>query len=188
MGRDLDLMSVQIGLPISIHAPRVGRDGKRGEAGRSGAISIHAPRVGRDAQTHPQLSLQSTFQSTRPVWGATGASRGSPCAGRHFNPRAPCGARQAGKRLKYIAVLISIHAPRVGRDRALRQQRAMTQAISIHAPRVGRDQERANLLRAKGVFQSTRPVWGATIVGDYSDKNGETFQSTRPVWGATKCG
>ena len=79
--------------------------------------------------------------------------------------------------------MISIHAPRVGRDRDAGGQ-GRRAVISIHAPRVGRDQERANLLRAKSVFQSTRPVWGATTIMDgfhFSD----IFQSTRPVWGAT---
>ena len=58
---------------ISIHAPRVGSDCLRGLAGVVGqAISIHAPRVGSD----PPLLLHHTasheFQSTLPVWGATG--------------------------------------------------------------------------------------------------------------------
>ena len=78
------------------------------------------------------------FQSTRPVWGAT--------------------HRRA------VAVLrldISIHAPRMGRDSALR-------ASSV----------------AMSVFQSTRPVWGATPTGGGFGAL-QRFQSTRPVWGAT---
>ena len=37
----------------------------------------------------------------------------------------------------------------------------------------------------QSIFQSTRPVWGATpvLIGT---KQGEGFQSTRPVWGATE--
>ena len=34
---------------------------------------------------------------------------------------------------------ISIHAPRVGRDRTAEIERRKQLAISIHAPRVGRD-------------------------------------------------
>ena len=56
------------------------------------------------------------FQSTRPVWGATGIFRVNCCQ-----------------------ILISIHAPRVGRDVRLRQVRGKARQ-----------------------FQSTRPVWGAT--------------------------
>ena len=33
-------------------------------------------------------------------------------------------------------------------------------------------------------FQSTRPVWGATLVSSLHNTR-RTFQSTRPVWGAT---
>ena len=43
--------------------------------------------------------------------------------------------------------------------------------ISIHAPRVGRDLDVAHSLGIAKAFQSTRPVWGATIF------NGEVFQS-----------
>ena len=34
------------------------------------------------------------FQSTRPVWGATPAALPPAAPARHFNPRAPCGARR----------------------------------------------------------------------------------------------
>ena len=56
---------------ISIHAPREGRDlhGLRLLLGRD--ISIHAPRAGRDLYPMPDLLKF-----------------------RHFNPRAPCGARR----------------------------------------------------------------------------------------------
>ena len=35
------------------------------------------------------------------------------------------------------------------------------------------------------IFQSTRPVWGATMSGICTSKSWQ-FQSTRPVWGATR--
>ena len=56
--------------------------------------------------------------------------------------------------------------------------------VSIHAPRVGRDQRRDDLDAADVMFQSTRPVWGAT--SNYRiGVEMVVFQSTRPVWGAT---
>ena len=102
------------------------------------------------------------FQSTRPVWGATlpitmprTMSRISihaprvgrdhhnvlhrPCAP-NFNPRAPCGARRAVLVGQFGVQHISIHAPRVGRDCVVRHS--------------------VFLIRR---FQSTRPVWGATV-------------------------
>ena len=78
---------------ISIHAPRVGRDGLHALFVQQGRISIHAPRVGRDAQPGERSWL---------------------CA--DFNPRAPCGARLQLSPLPMYGSGISIHAPRVGRD------------------------------------------------------------------------
>ena len=80
--------------PISIHAPRVGRDDlpdmdyvieaqfqstrpvwgathRRAYTQNQSAISIHAPRVGRDLGAADIGTTDTTFQSTRPVWGAT---------------------------------------------------------------------------------------------------------------------
>ena len=69
------------GLWFSIHAPHAGRDQKvSGSTGRH-AISIHAPHAGRD-----KISKRCRSQI------------------RHFNPRAPCGARQQ----KYIKLLYTL--------------------------------------------------------------------------------
>ena len=101
------------------------------------------------------------FQSTRPVWGATYAAVRAFALGDSFNPRAPCGARRTVLSLAGVGagfqstrpvwgatdynptesgdVDVSIHAPRVGRDRTRGWQRDDGAAVSIHAPRVGRD-------------------------------------------------
>ena len=100
---------------ISIHAPRVGRDLSHRFQAAGRWISIHAPRVGRDLA---RLIL------ARPI--------------RHFNPRAPCGARPGAYALNILTDEISIHAPRVGRDSGGRAVNNKI-VISIHAPRVGRD-------------------------------------------------
>ena len=101
---------------ISIHAPRVGRDSRARRGGGSiHTISIHAPRVGRDVGLITSAS-RSTFQSTRPVWGATLHSVIPPVPNQHFNPRAPCGARLVYDNFYQMIKKISIHAPRVGRD------------------------------------------------------------------------
>ena len=56
--------------------------------------------------------------------------------------------------------------------------------ISIHAPRVGRDKRVVPMWQYINKFQSTRPVWGATrSTPAFNCKF--LFQSTRPVWGAT---
>ena len=147
-----------------------------------------------------------TFQSTRPMRGATLCGRlpihsilisiHAPHAGRdtrkwrrtsslqHFNPRAPCGARRAELWTCYRGGKISIHAPHAGRD---------LRGVMLQA--------------SKGVFQSTRPMRGATrkhphgpcgvcisihaphAGRDHSGgkirRKNTIFQSTRPMRGAT---
>ena len=58
--------------------------------------------------------------------------------------------------------------------------------ISIHAPRVGSDVLLYSAQASFQVFQSTLPVWGATVVRSFVRFFGAVeFQSTLPVWGAT---
>ena len=122
---------------ISIHAPRVGSDASTLSCYSIWLISIHAPRVGSDHD-----SADGRFD-----W-------------RNFNPRSPCGERRSGcfgglageifqstlpvwgatdVNHDFIkSFTISIHAPRVGSDSAVRV-RPRKPKISIHAPRVGSD-------------------------------------------------
>ena len=102
-------------------------------------ISIHAPRVGRDARQSVAQERARRFQSTRPVWGAT----------------AIFDAMQ-------FPVLISIHAPRVGRDRSPRAGNPARLDFNPRAP-CGARLQSGHGRRVKKIFQSTRPVWGATI-------------------------
>ena len=57
---------------------------------------------------------------------------------------------------------ISIHAPRVGSDYLIARLGDKC-PISIHAPRVGSDDLRIMNLLDEYEFQSTLPVWGATL-------------------------
>ena len=61
------------------------------------------------------------------------------------------------------ASLISIHAPRVGSDTNILIATDIPDNISIHAPRVGSDRNRAGTTTEALAFQSTLPVWGATL-------------------------
>ena len=101
-------------------------------------VSIHAPRVGRDARLNISPVSTFVFQSTRPVWGATWCGC-SFLLGRHnFNPRAPCGARRMAMIAPWRQSNFNPRAPCGARQRARRH----------------------NMFEY--VFQSTRPVWGAT--------------------------
>ena len=103
-------------------------------------ISIHAPRVGCDVCPPSPHCVQRAFQSTHPVWGATDLGVASAQAHGDFNPRTPCGVRP----------LVVAHI-------------CAGQCISIHAPRVGCDSMPASASSAASQFQSTHPVWGATL-------------------------
>ena len=78
----------------------------------------------------------------------------------------------------------SFTAPRGGRD-ANPPADYDVNPISTRAPHTGRDPPHAYGAVYKLIFQSARPVWGAT---DYAQtaKGRPLFQSTRPVRGATR--
>ena len=149
-------------------------------------ISIHAPRVGSDSEVRPEEPDLKYFNPRSPCGerlldGKIPVNQGnfnprSPCGERrppvftvpgkqHFNPRSPCGERLERRHNDGCAYPISIHAPRVGSD-PLAIFFGLLGIISIHAPRVGSD-----LIELKGrmeglEFQSTLPVWGATMPCD----------------------
>ena len=127
----------------------------------------------------PGLHLQS---GASVVLGGVGEPPGSRCT--DFNPRAPCGARPGRQGPHRQGLHISIHAPRVGRDRAARR---LAKAVILNFnPRAPCGARPLPVHRADRLvqFQSTRPVWGATFqIGSILVPR--AFQSTRPVWGAT---
>ncbi len=176
---------------VSIHAPRTGRDGNaRHVAGEHDGFNPRAPHGAR-LDPSSRYAWAAPFQSTRPARGATtscGFAR--PSAG-SFNPRAPHGARRragacsgpaqctfqstrparGATSLTLIRIcpssLVSIHAPRTGRDAISAEIRSLPAGfnpraphgarhqsidstiwfvnVSIHAPRTGRDGGRTNV-------------------------------------------
>ena len=123
-------------------------------------ISIHAPLAGRDRFLSSSISTGETFQSTRPLRGATTSIDGkggrikisihAPLAGRdcsatpilphqlYFNPRAPCGARHALSLIPWSAIQFQSTRPLRGAT-GLCASCASSSHISIHAPLAGRD-------------------------------------------------
>ena len=165
-------------------APCGARPSPRAARAASQRISIHAPHAGRDATPIPLSMSAYTFQSTRPMRGATSSSYRRRGHGSDFNPRAPCGARLArppggggGEIFQSTRPMrgatggippalcrddISIHAPHAGRDSPPASLVSTGQRISIHAPHAGRDRRRERRERPHNAFQSTRPMRGAT--------------------------
>ena len=78
---------------------------------------------------------------------------------------------------------ISIHASRMGCDRGVWTV-VQDRGISIHASRMGCDLSSAMACQS-GVFQSTHPVWDATVLCGRCVTDTCLFQSTHPVWDAT---
>ncbi len=60
-------------------------------------------------------------------------------------------------------IIISIHAPHTGRD-LVQAILIDGEIISIHAPHTGRDHTVAAFRNGEEVFQSTRPIRGATVI------------------------
>ena len=139
------------------------------------------------------------------VLGCVGELPGSRCT--DFNPRAPCGTRRERRQHRAPRPAISIHAPRVGRDRTMRKCGDTSRNFNPRAPcGARRSRSRSRLSLSK--FQSTRPVWGAThrcragsqahAISIHAPRVGRDvlytaqtltsaqFQSTRPVWDATR--
>ena len=153
---------------------------------RNCEISIHAPHTGRDYRpktlfnvlkifqstrpirgatiSHVTITLsRQKFQSTRPIRGATIAKADGIIAKSYFNPRAPYGARLASTAQSLFNHMISIHAPHTGRDQS-QDYWHPGKDISIHAPHTGRDLKVGGNIISRILFQSTRPIRGATFV------------------------
>ena len=168
---------------VSIHAPRAGRDHiDRAKVGRRHSFNPRAP-CGARQPLHISVEDSPMFQSTRPVRGATVCKAlCSPCH------------------------IVSIHAPRAGRDevRAMYTQKEMqfqstrpvrgatigsgtrgrVAYVSIHAPRAGRDEKWTKTGESERSFNPRAPC-GARPTASSSRQRGSLFQSTRPVRGAT---
>ena len=149
---------------------------------------------------------QLLFQSTRPLRGATPRPVATTCPRKYFNPRAPCGARPyyEGKAARHKR--ISIHAPLAGRDHFEDYKEHRKKHFNPRAP-CGARPSQSLLQTQDDLFQSTRPLRGATPAGDAlvvglgisihaplagRDRVGLPgaavqlqFQSTRPLRGAT---
>ncbi len=79
-------------------------------------VSIHAPRAGRDLNGDIALINFVLFQSTRPVRGATMAPAKNNALG-VVSIHAPRAGRDVSNEIRgeYVGA-VSIHAPRAGRD------------------------------------------------------------------------
>ena len=144
-------------------------------------ISIRSPRMGRDGGSGNALLIK--FQSTLPAWGETRLSPAAAQDRADFNPLSPHGERQAHQHLGNT-LPISIHSPRMGRDRRDERSRHRGGAFQSTLPAWGETLAfSCSLLDPQ--FQSTLPAWGETRQRELCMEGWEIFQSTLPAWGET---
>ena len=124
-------------------------------------ISTHAPLAGRDG-----LNLEP---SQRPD--------------DHFNPRAPCGARQTLRLPCALILIISTHAPLAGRDRRRQTGETPSQHFNPRAPCGARPRPWRSRCSA-GYFNPRAPC-GARHQQPCGHGRKTIFQPTRPLRGAT---
>ena len=149
------------------------------------------------------------FQSTLPVWGATGApadaaarspiSIHAPRVGsdkmkkeqielqKNFNPRSPCGKRLRLQCQQWENEHISIHAPRVGSDGFFHTRQI--RICSYFNPRspCGKRRLAVGTIQAFPSISIHAPRVGSDRLTTALSSSGRIFQSTLPVWEATYC-
>ena len=171
-------------------------------------VDYFNPRIPYGMRRNSQAThaAQVQFQSTHPVWDATGveareahgvlisihASRmGCDCHGvppkrraRIFQSTHPVWDATQHHRRANITGVISIHASRMGCDVIFRAVRNSPMDFN---PRIPYGMRPTWLVDYNGdmAFQSTHPVWDATWHNAGMDMYGRQFQSTHPVWDAT---
>ena len=123
-------------------------------------ISIHAPHAGRDGHAGLFLRRQKHFNPRAPCGARPNASPFRFFA-TYFNPRAPCGARLSMVNASFLCYGISIHAPHAGRDGRIRVRCLSDLHFNPRAPCGARRCVLLSKFRSF-IFQSTRPMRGAT--------------------------
>ena len=189
---------------ISIHAPRVGSDPRCSVfPARSMNFNPRSP-CGERRRRFYLLQVHLDFNPRSPC-GERPRDARTRARAPYFNPRSPCGERRFFSASPAVSQRISIHAPRVGSDARIRTCSKPHANFNPRSP-CGERQcptiaslapfyfnprspcgERRTLMQLAwhgSRFQSTLPVWGATLARSaVSTLTG--FQSTLPVWGAT---
>ena len=116
------------------------------------------------------------FQSTRPLRGATSARWRRKRPRKHFNPRAPCGARPTFLASHRWLIPFQSTRPLRGATMTLGEGKKKVY-ISIHAPLAGRDsksaQKNAALLRKRYKYKLfvCKKCTSGNLTGAYSSKN-----------------
>ena len=142
------------------------------------------------------------FQPTRPLRGATHPHSARSHLHRHFNPRAPCGARPEAQHDGRVGMAFQPTRPLRGATITLPQApsrmtfqptrplrgatfvdrvKSEVDEISTHAPLAGRDLPFGRCASNVLLFQPTRPLRGATVVSNIMQER--TISTHAPLAG-----
>ena len=196
-----------VGLDVSIHAPRTGRDISghvwpralhrfqstrpvRGATSRSGharqglRVSIHAPRTGRDVLADNPRCDRAGFQSTRPVRGAT-RKAWFEFVRLVFQSTRPVRGATSGAHL--VAAVCKFQSTRPVRGATAEHGYAWQRQKRFN-PRAPYGARRVRRVPAGdgGLRFNPRAPYGARLATPTTGWSPRRFQSTRPVRGATR--
>ncbi len=157
----------------------------RGRNGRCIALQDFNPRTPCGVRHDTITALQRLFDFNPRT--PCGVRHGAVCnfhAMHHFNPRTPCGVRPAGRSTSASVCPFQSTHPVWGATRTPQHVREV-ERISIHAPRVGCDRALPRCPPRSVNFNPRTPcgVRRGRACGIYLPTR---FQSTHPVWGATQ--
>ena len=143
-------------------------------------LSPHGERLAK----MDELLTAAKFQSTLPAWGETWIWTRILTASTDFNPLSPHGERPAHVATTAFLGLFQSTLPAWGETSPGTHQH-WERHISIHSPRMGRDRPRRPTRWRATYFNPLSPH-GERLIGNMSDLAGApTFQSTLPAWGET---
>ena len=145
-------------------------------------VSIHAPHAGRDSMQYTTLSNTMCFNPRAPC-GARHAGVGATTHGASFQSTRPMRGATVILPIFRDNLQVSIHAPHAGRDQQISADNKTERGFNPRAPCGAR-------LPCKGfcVFHpcfNPRAPCGARRRACVLVKSGKVFQSTRPMRGAT---
>ena len=167
---------------ISIHAPRMGSDGCGGFP--CFAAWYFNPRS-PDGERRGSRNTNDGYADFNPRSpdGERRIRRFVNYVHDNFNPRSPDGERPPCVTRCIVVPIFQSTLPGWGATSPTGVL-VVGLDISIHAPRMGSDKAIRAKDMKKAVFQSTLPGWGATLTTQ-AGYQGRLFQSTLPGWGAT---
>ena len=171
---------------ISIHSPRMGRDPAAWLCDLGEAISIHSPRMGRDRRPRRNPKCGKYFNPLSPHGERHDHRPPVHRLPHHFNPLSPHGERQRIAAALGVEWTFQSTLPAWGETN---QMEAILNgcSISIHSPRMGRDRIAGLAMRLERDFNPLSPHGERLGLGGFGEGGG-LFQSTLPAWGETRHG